>query len=81
MAEVKSKILIIGGTGYIGKFMVTASVRSGHPTFALIRDSTPSDPAKAKLLEDFKASGVTLLRVTSSSNSFSSSHLFCFSFF
>ncbi|CAL9772190.1 unnamed protein product [Musa acuminata subsp. burmannicoides] len=62
MADVKSKILIIGGTGYIGKFMVTASVRSGHPTFALIRDSTPSDPAKAKLLEDFKASGVTLLR-------------------
>ncbi|RWV86278.1 hypothetical protein GW17_00051844, partial [Ensete ventricosum] len=25
-------------------------------------DATPSDPAKAKLLEDFKASGVTLLQ-------------------
>ncbi|GMY28394.1 phenylcoumaran benzylic ether reductase Betv6 [Fagus crenata] len=31
----KSKILIIGGTGYIGKFIVEASAKSGHPTFAL----------------------------------------------
>lgn len=56
-----SKILIIGGTGYIGKFIVKASAASGHPTFALIRESTASDPAKAALIESFKASGVTLL--------------------
>ncbi|KAF3446335.1 hypothetical protein FNV43_RR11514 [Rhamnella rubrinervis] len=30
-----SKILIIGGTGYIGKFIVGASAKLGHPTFAL----------------------------------------------
>ncbi|KAJ4980337.1 hypothetical protein NE237_031174 [Protea cynaroides] len=40
----KSKILIIGGTGYIGKFIVEASLKSGHPTFALVRESTASDP-------------------------------------
>ncbi|XP_043699384.1 phenylcoumaran benzylic ether reductase Betv6-like [Telopea speciosissima] len=57
----KSKILIIGGTGYIGKFIVEASAKSGHPTFALVRESTASDPAKAKLLESFKSSGVTLV--------------------
>ncbi|KAE8664245.1 Isoflavone reductase-like protein [Hibiscus syriacus] len=34
MAE-KSKILIIGGTGYIGKFIVKASTKLGHPTFVL----------------------------------------------
>ncbi|THG01264.1 hypothetical protein TEA_024528 [Camellia sinensis var. sinensis] len=60
MAE-KSKILIIGGTGYIGKFVVEASAKSGHPTFALVRESTVSDPVKGKLIEGFKNSGVTLV--------------------
>jgi len=57
----KSKILIIGGTGYIGKFIVEASAKSGHPTFALVRESTVSDPVKGKLVEKFKGLGVTLL--------------------
>ncbi|CAL9156101.1 unnamed protein product [Musa hybrid cultivar] len=63
MAE-KSKILIIGGTGYIDKFIVAASALSGHPTFALVRSTTaPADqPAKAKLLHDFQAAGVTFLQ-------------------
>nr|UYQ90946.1 isoflavone reductase-like protein [Platanus x hispanica] len=56
-----SKILIIGGTGYIGKFVVEASAKSGHPTFVLVRESTVSDPAKASLIQSFKNSGVTLL--------------------
>ncbi|KAK8939535.1 hypothetical protein KSP40_PGU015911 [Platanthera guangdongensis] len=61
MAADKSRILIIGGTGYIGRFIVKASARAGNPTFALIRESTAADPAKAKILEEFKASGVTLI--------------------
>lgn len=60
MAE-KSKILFIGGTGYIGKFLVEASVKAGHPTFALVRKSTVSDPVKGKIVESFKNSSVTLL--------------------
>ncbi|CAN6582621.1 unnamed protein product [Malus baccata var. baccata] len=60
MAE-KSKILIIGGTGYIGKFVVEASAKAGHPTFALVRETTVNDPAKANLIEKFKNLGVTLL--------------------
>ncbi|KAJ4842081.1 Phenylcoumaran benzylic ether reductase Betv6 [Turnera subulata] len=60
MAE-KSKILVIGGTGYIGKFIVEASVKAGHPTFALVRESTVSDPVKGKIVENFKNLGVTLL--------------------
>ncbi|KAJ4769171.1 Isoflavone reductase-like protein [Rhynchospora pubera] len=62
MASEKSKILIIGGTGYIGKFLVTASVRLGHPTYALVRDTSPSDTAKAQTLQNFKDSGVILLQ-------------------
>ncbi|KAJ7953025.1 Isoflavone reductase-like protein [Quillaja saponaria] len=57
----KSKILIIGATGYIGKFVVEASAKEGHPTFALVRESTVSNPEKSKLIESFKSSGVTLL--------------------
>ncbi|RWV81897.1 hypothetical protein GW17_00056644 [Ensete ventricosum] len=65
MASEKSKILIIGGTGYIGKFIVFASARLGNPTFALVRSTTaPADqPEKAKLLSDFQAAGVTLVQV------------------
>ncbi|KAG7943996.1 hypothetical protein I3843_15G074600 [Carya illinoinensis] len=59
----KSRILIIGGTGYIGKFIVEASTRAGHPTFALVRESTLSDPnpSKRELVQKFNNLGVTLL--------------------
>lgn len=64
MAEQKSKILIIGATGAIGRYVVEASVRLGHPTFALVRETTSSDPAKAKIIEAFKNLGVTLIHVS-----------------
>ncbi|KAK7406724.1 hypothetical protein VNO78_08354 [Psophocarpus tetragonolobus] len=60
-AKAKSKILVLGGTGYIGKFIVKASAEAGHPTFALVRETTLSHPEKSKLIETFKTSGVTLL--------------------
>ena len=63
MAE-KSKILVIGATGYIGKFIVEVSAKAGHPTFALVRDTTVSDPEKAKIIDRFKSSGVTILQVS-----------------
>ncbi|KAF8027325.1 hypothetical protein BT93_E0279 [Corymbia citriodora subsp. variegata] len=56
----KSSILIIGGTGYLGKFVVQASAKAGHLTFALVREST-SDPRKARILNGFKSSGVKLV--------------------
>ncbi|XP_058780739.1 phenylcoumaran benzylic ether reductase Betv6-like [Vicia villosa] len=57
----KSKILFIGGTGYIGKHLVEASAKAGHPTFALVRETTLSNPAKANLLNHFKTLGVNLV--------------------
>lgn len=54
---------MIGGTGYIGKFVVEASAKAGHPTFALVRESTAADPVKGQLVESFKNSGVTLVHV------------------
>ncbi|XP_076945996.1 eugenol synthase 1-like [Bidens hawaiensis] len=57
----KSKILIIGGTGYIGKFIVEASAKAGHPTYLLVRESTLSDASKSDLIDSFKQSGVILV--------------------
>ncbi|KAJ1283001.1 hypothetical protein BS78_03G094100 [Paspalum vaginatum] len=62
MASEKSKILVVGGTGYLGRHVVAASARLGHPTLALVRDTAPSDPAKAALLKSFEDAGVTLLK-------------------
>ncbi|KAL7156631.1 hypothetical protein ABFS83_02G021900 [Erythranthe nasuta] len=59
----KSKILIIGGTGYMGKFMVEASISAGHPTFLLVRESTLSNPTphKSDLIQSFTNSGATFI--------------------
>ncbi|KAA0045560.1 isoflavone reductase-like protein [Cucumis melo var. makuwa] len=55
------KVLIIGGTGYIGKFIVQASAKAGHPTYALIRRSSLESPAKNRILNHFKSLGVNFL--------------------
>ncbi|KAB1220653.1 hypothetical protein CJ030_MR3G009397 [Morella rubra] len=57
----KSRILIIGGTSYIEKCIVEASAKAGHPTFALVRKSTLSDPVKGKLFKNFENLGVAFL--------------------
>ncbi|KAI3726513.1 hypothetical protein L1987_66310 [Smallanthus sonchifolius] len=57
----KSRILIVGGTGYIGKFLVAESVKQGNPTFVLVRDSTTKHPEKSKLIDKFKTLGATIL--------------------
>ncbi|KAL9391439.1 hypothetical protein Peur_015359 [Populus x canadensis] len=57
----KSKILFIGGTGYIGKFIVEASAKAGHPTSVLVRDSTLSNPGKSNVIDNFKNLGVNFL--------------------
>ncbi|CAL4977285.1 unnamed protein product [Urochloa decumbens] len=62
MAAEKGSILVVGGTGRLGRHVVAASARLGHPTFALVRDTAPSDPTKAALLKSFTDAGVTLLK-------------------
>ncbi|RCV24251.1 hypothetical protein SEVIR_5G069000v4 [Setaria viridis] len=58
----ETRILVIGGTGRLGRHIVAASARLGHPTAALVRDTAPSDPAKAALLRSFRDAGVTLVK-------------------
>ncbi|XP_057973547.1 eugenol synthase 1-like [Malania oleifera] len=57
----KSRILIFGGTGYIGSYMVKASVSMGHPTFVYSRPISPqTTPSKLDLRRDFLSMGVTI---------------------
>eukprot|EP01018_Ginkgo_biloba_P037690 Gb_33746 [translate_table: standard] len=56
-----TKILIIGATGYIGRFVALAAVFAGHDVYALIRPTTASDPAKAQRLQALKDAGVHML--------------------
>ncbi|CAL4950902.1 unnamed protein product [Urochloa decumbens] len=58
----KARILVIGGTGRLGRHIVAASARLGHPTVALVRDTAPSDPSKAALLKSFLDLGVALVK-------------------
>ena len=59
-----SKILIFGGTGYLGKYMVKASVSMGHKTYVYARPiTTQSSPAKIGIHEEFQAMGVTIVQV------------------
>eukprot|EP01018_Ginkgo_biloba_P022288 Gb_11711 [translate_table: standard] len=68
MAEARSdveriRILIIGATGHIGRYMAKASVSLGYPTFAFVRPSTAApDSPKAALLGDFTACGIHILQ-------------------
>lgn len=58
-----TKILVIGGTGYVGKFIVEASIKAGYPTFALIRASTLSNPHKSSIIQNFNTLGVNIVLV------------------
>ena len=64
MASEKSKIMVFGATGYLGKYMVKASVSMGHPTFAYVRPIKPNaDPSKLGQHKEFEALGVTIIQV------------------
>lgn len=66
MASKMNKILIFGATGYLGKYMVKASVLMGHPTSAFVRPLSPetASPSKIKMHQEFESLGVTVFQVT-----------------
>jgi nucleoside-diphosphate-sugar epimerase len=64
METEKSKILIFGGTGYIGKYMVKASIFLGHPTYVYARPITPqTTPSKIDIHKELKSMGVIIVQV------------------
>ncbi|KAJ0631046.1 putative oxidoreductase [Helianthus annuus] len=57
----KSKILVVGGTGYVGKRIVKASLAQGHPTYILMRRELGFDIEKIQMLLAFKEQGARLV--------------------
>ena len=57
----KNKVLIIGGTGYLGKRLVRASLRLGYQTYVLQRQEMGVDIEKVELLLSFKREGAHLV--------------------
>ncbi|OMO57431.1 NmrA-like protein [Corchorus capsularis] len=64
MGSERSKILIFGATGYLGKYMVKASVSMGHFTYAYTRPLKPNnkDNSKLELLNEFQSMGVCIIQ-------------------
>lgn len=59
----KCRILVIGGTGYIGNYIVRASLSMGHPTFVYGRPVSSSTPAsKLQLVKDLQSMGITFFQ-------------------
>lgn len=63
VAAATRRVLVIGGMGFIGQFVVAASLTAGHPTYVLLRGE-PSDPTKASLVRSFRKKGATILHVS-----------------
>jgi len=62
-AEV-SRILVFGGTGYIGKHIVRASVSLGHPTCIYARPTGPqTGPSNLNLRREFRSVGINIIEV------------------
>ncbi|RWR82375.1 bifunctional pinoresinol-lariciresinol reductase 2-like protein [Cinnamomum micranthum f. kanehirae] len=61
MAGIVSRVLIVGGTGHMGRRLVRASLKLGHPTYVLFRDENINDMEKVELVLDFKRAGAHLV--------------------
>ncbi|XP_019182299.1 PREDICTED: isoflavone reductase homolog [Ipomoea nil] len=60
----KSKVLVVGGTGYIGKRIVKASLAQGHITHVLLRPQIGLDIDKLQMLLSFKEQGARLVEAS-----------------
>ncbi|KDP29361.1 hypothetical protein JCGZ_18282 [Jatropha curcas] len=56
-----TSVLIAGGTGFIGQFVVTASLDSGRQTYVLIRPTPTTSPSREKLIKSFQEKGAIIL--------------------
>uniref|UniRef100_A0A803PKC9 (+)-lariciresinol reductase n=1 Tax=Cannabis sativa TaxID=3483 RepID=A0A803PKC9_CANSA len=57
----KSKVLIVGGTGYLGKRLVKASLEEGHETNVVHRPEANVDIERVQMLLSFKEKGAMLV--------------------
>ncbi|KAL7118185.1 hypothetical protein ACP275_03G119900 [Erythranthe tilingii] len=58
MEKNESKILIFGGTGYIGSYMVKASIKLGHPTYVFSRPNSNN----TEILDQLQSMGAIVVQ-------------------
>ncbi|KAI3459566.1 hypothetical protein Pfo_016229 [Paulownia fortunei] len=58
MEKNESKILIFGGTGYIGSYIVKASIKLGHPTYVFSRPNSN----KTEMLNELQSMGAIIVK-------------------
>ncbi|CAD6270035.1 unnamed protein product [Miscanthus lutarioriparius] len=64
MEKSRVLVLVVGGTGYIGRRIVRASLAQGHPTLVLMRPEIGLDIDKLQMLLSFKAQGARLVEAS-----------------
>lgn len=60
----KNRVLIIGATGFMGKFLTEASLSSSHPTYLLIRPGGPLISPKSTTIKTFQEKGAIIVYVS-----------------
>jgi len=60
----KSKVLVVGGTGYIGRRIVRACLAEGHETYVVQRPELGLQIEKLQMLLSFKKQGAHLLQAS-----------------
>lgn len=60
----KSKVLVVGGTGYLGRRIVKASLEQGHETYVVQRPEIGLDIEKLQILLSFKRQGARLVEAS-----------------
>ncbi|XP_021595707.1 isoflavone reductase homolog [Manihot esculenta] len=60
----KSKVLVVGGTGYLGRRIVKASLEEGHETYVVQRPEIGLDIEKLQMLLSFKKQGAILVKAS-----------------
>ncbi|CAA3012910.1 Eugenol synthase [Olea europaea subsp. europaea] len=58
MARNEKRILTMGGTRYIGSYMVKASIKLGHPTYVYSRPNS----SKTELPIEFESMGAVIVK-------------------
>ncbi|XP_061347378.1 isoflavone reductase homolog [Gastrolobium bilobum] len=60
----KSKVLVVGGTGYIGRRIVKASLAQGHETYVIQRPELSLQIEKLQMLLSFKKQGAHIVQAS-----------------
>ncbi|KAK4784607.1 hypothetical protein SAY86_018975 [Trapa natans] len=60
-ADSKGRLLVIGATGFIGRFVAEASTESGRPTYVLVRPGSCFSPTKADAIKSLKEKGAIVV--------------------